>query len=68
MTKVEMSCYGTTIIVDQDQVKLHERKWKLVQSSMAAQKLNTTSDVLFTNSRSISTINKKIRKNVQFVN
>ena len=67
MTKVQMSCYGTTIIVDQDQVKLHEQKWKLVQASIAAQKLNPTSDVLFINNRSISAINKKIRKNVQFV-
>lgn len=78
MNKVQLTCYNRQILVDVDQVKYHIMKSTLVESSVAAQNASKDIDpnsplgrdniaLLSSYARQIQSLNKKIRKNVQFV-
>ena len=70
MQKVQISCYGREIIIDSDQVKLHEKKWALVQEGVRLGKLSEVGSYAskdsIANCEKIIRINRRIRKNVQF--
>lgn len=74
MTKVEIACYDRRILVDTDQVKLHQRKDAILSE---VSRLQQSSDFDFLDSPTrnrvlelsyeIIKLNRRIRKNVRFV-
>ena len=76
MEKVTMTAYGMNIIVDADQVKLHEKKsaalaavqkYHSVYPSLPRAAKVIFDELLTKEFKIIKTCNHKIRQNVQFV-
>ncbi len=74
MQKVQMTAYGKQILVDADQIKLHEKKQVAVNAvtylnnQAKGRKLNAAEWALIDKHMgTIQRLNRKIRQNVQFV-
>ncbi len=74
MNKVTMQAYGKTIIVDEDQVKFHEKKYATVLQASKIQKIGYERELTSVEWAElnrlmgiIQRLNRKIRQNVRVI-